>query len=119
MSGSEQQQYSRELNQQQYQQYQQQYQYQQQQQFRPQLQQYRPQVSQQQHQQQQQQQQPRFLVIVRGLPGSGKSTLAKSLVERNRGGVVFSSDDFFMVNGKYVWDGARLGEVTFISIKLF
>jgi len=108
MSGSQQQQYSRELNQQQYQQYQQQYQYQQ---FRPQLQQYRPQVSQQ--QQQQQQQQPRFLVIVRGLPGSGKSTLAKSLVERNRGGGVFSSDDFFMVNGKYIWDGARLGEVHF------
>jgi NEDD4-binding protein 2 len=44
------------------------------------------------------------LFIMRGLPGSGKSTLAKSL-----GGVVFSTDDFFMVDGEYQFDFEKLG----------
>lgn len=39
------------------------------------------------------------LVILRGLPGSGKTTLAKQLT--SDGGVIFSSDDFFMDNGVY------------------
>jgi len=43
--------------------------------------------------------QQKTLYITRGLSGSGKSTLAKQL-----GGEVYSSDDFFMVNGEYVWD---------------
>jgi len=37
------------------------------------------------------------LFIMRGLPGSGKSTLAKNLAVTN--GVVYSTDDFFMVKG--------------------
>lgn len=41
------------------------------------------------------------LVIMRGIPGSGKSTLAKEL---GQGGVVCSADDFFMVNGEYLFD---------------
>lgn len=44
------------------------------------------------------------LYIMRGLPGSGKSTLAKNL-----GGVIFSTDDFFMINGHYCFDGSKLG----------
>lgn len=43
------------------------------------------------------------LFIMRGLPGSGKSTLAKSL-----GGVVYATDDFFMVEGEYRFDFNKL-----------
>jgi len=39
------------------------------------------------------------LVILRGLPGSFKSTLANSLKEDNA--VIFSTDNFYMVNGEY------------------
>ena len=34
---------------------------------------------------------------MRGLPGSGKSTLAKKVADKY--GIIFSTDDFFMVNG--------------------
>jgi predicted kinase len=44
------------------------------------------------------------LFIMRGLPGSGKSTLAQQL-----GGVVYSTDEFFMVNGEYCFDVSKLG----------
>lgn len=51
------------------------------------------------------------LTIMRGVPGSGKSTLARVLA--NVPGVepapVFSTDDFFMVDGEYRFDPARLG----------
>jgi predicted kinase len=43
------------------------------------------------------------LIIMRGLPGSGKSYTAKQL-----GGYVFSTDDEFMINGNYEFDGAKL-----------
>ena len=43
------------------------------------------------------------IFLVRGLPGSGKSTLAKSL-----GHTVISADDFFMENGEYKFDPAKL-----------
>ena len=39
---------------------------------------------------------------MRGLPGSGKSTLAKKIA--GNAGVVYSTDDFFMVNGQYMYD---------------
>ena len=45
--------------------------------------------------------------IVRGAPGSGKSTLAKKLGE---GGVVLSSDDFFTINGKYLFHSEAQGD---------
>jgi len=48
----------------------------------------------------------RVMYIMRGLPGSGKSTKAEQL---GQGGVVLSTDDFFMVNGEYVWDEQALG----------
>ena len=47
--------------------------------------------------------------ILRGLPGSGKSTYAKRIA----GGVndrIFSTDNFFYVNGEYKFDRSKLGE---------
>lgn len=49
----------------------------------------------------------KHLVIMRGLPGSGKSTKAKKL---GIGGVVYSTDDFFEKDGKYIFDPSKLGE---------
>lgn len=45
--------------------------------------------------------------ILRGLPGSGKSTLAKTLAPEE---YICSTDDFRMVDGKYVFDLAKNGE---------
>ena len=51
------------------------------------------------------------LTVMRGVPGSGKSTLAKVLA--NVPGVdpapVFFTDDLFMVDGEYRFDGSKLG----------
>lgn len=52
----------------------------------------------------------KVLVLLRGPPGSGKSTLARALLERNSGGVILSTDDYFTVNGQYHFDPAVLGE---------
>ena len=49
----------------------------------------------------------KVLYIMRGLSGSGKSTLARKL---GAGGVVYSTDDFFMQDGEYQFDSAKLGE---------
>ena len=46
------------------------------------------------------------LILMRGISGSGKSTLAQLLVDN---GVVFSTDDYFTVDGQYVFDPAKLG----------
>lgn len=48
----------------------------------------------------------KVVYIMRGLPGSGKSTLAKEL---GQGGAVFSTDDVFMVDGKYRFNPSMLG----------
>lgn len=45
----------------------------------------------------------KILYIVRGIPGSGKSTFAKTL-----GGIHFETDEFFMVDGKYEFDGSKI-----------
>lgn len=45
---------------------------------------------------------------MRGLPGSGKSTLAKKLA--GQAGVIYSTDDFFMIKGEYVYDPKKIGE---------
>jgi NEDD4-binding protein 2 len=45
---------------------------------------------------------------MRGVPGSGKSTKAKKLAGTN--GVIYSTDDFFMKNGEYVYDVKCIGE---------
>lgn len=47
----------------------------------------------------------KVLLIVRGLPGCGKTTFAKTITSK-----VFAADDFFMTEGKYEWDPARLAE---------
>ena len=43
---------------------------------------------------------------MRGISGSGKSSLAQELV---KGGVVLSTDDFFMESGKYEFDPDGIG----------
>ena len=43
------------------------------------------------------------LFLLRGLPGSGKSTLAKSI-----DGLHFEADQFFIDNGEYRFDSAKL-----------
>ena len=45
------------------------------------------------------------LFLLRGIPGSGKSTLAKSL-----GGKHFEADMFFVRDGEYRFDAAKLKE---------
>jgi adenylate kinase family enzyme len=45
---------------------------------------------------------------MRGVPGSGKSTKAKQLAGIK--GLIYSTDDFFMKNGDYVYDPSKIGE---------
>lgn len=47
------------------------------------------------------------MYILRGPSGAGKSTLAKKL---GINGVVLSTDDFWMQNGKYIFDPLRISE---------
>lgn len=47
------------------------------------------------------------VVFTSGAPGSGKSFLAAKLAKENNG-KVFTTDDFFMVNGEYKWDGSYI-----------
>ena len=49
----------------------------------------------------------KILLICRGLPGSGKSFVAK---QAGKGGVIFSTDDFWYKNGEYVYDEKFAGE---------
>src|SRR5574337_1008108 len=48
------------------------------------------------------------IIIMRGVPGSGKSTKAKRLAGET--GVIFSTDDFFMREGQYVFDGKQIAK---------
>lgn len=56
----------------------------------------------------------KILFVMRGCPGSGKSSTAKKLGE---GGVVLSTDDFFVEDGRYVFNPTRLGEAHDWNIK--
>ena len=49
----------------------------------------------------------KIIVIMRGVPGSGKSTKARSLAPAEN---IFSTDEYWMVNGEYKFDASRLGE---------
>lgn len=52
------------------------------------------------------------LLLIRGLPGSGKSTVARwhrSIMDVNLTTAWFEADMFFMQNGTYVFDPARIG----------
>ena len=48
------------------------------------------------------------LILVRGLPGSGKSTIAKALSESNQPSCHFEADMFFVQNGEYRFDPAKI-----------
>lgn len=48
------------------------------------------------------------LILMRGVSGSGKSTLAQKIADDVS--VIYSTDDFFMVDGQYRFDPKRLGE---------
>ena len=48
----------------------------------------------------------KYIVLLRGLPGSGKSTVAELLA--NKDDLIFSADDFFMIEGKYIFDVDKL-----------
>ena len=50
------------------------------------------------------------LILMRGVSGSGKSTLAQKIADEQLLSVIFSTDDFFMVEGEYRFDPKRLGE---------
>lgn len=50
------------------------------------------------------------VVILRGIPGAGKSTKAKALLNESKvGGMICSTDNFFIVNGHYKFDATKLG----------
>jgi tRNA uridine 5-carbamoylmethylation protein Kti12 len=48
------------------------------------------------------------LILLRGLPGSGKSTAAKLLGAGGSGYAHFEADMFFMVDGEYKFDVAKI-----------
>lgn len=50
------------------------------------------------------------LIIVRGLPGSGKSTLAKLLLDSGTVDHLFETDQFFIKDGVYNFDGNKIVE---------
>uniref|UniRef100_A0A915PQD5 Smr domain-containing protein n=1 Tax=Setaria digitata TaxID=48799 RepID=A0A915PQD5_9BILA len=50
-----------------------------------------------------------IMIIMRGIPGSGKSSLASDLVAGTNG-AVFNTDKYFMQNGIYQFDPAKLEE---------
>ena len=53
----------------------------------------------------------KVLVILRGLPGSGKSTLAARISSLNGNqGKIYSTDDFFIEDGEYIYDGTQIGK---------
>jgi predicted kinase len=49
----------------------------------------------------------KILIMMRGVSGSGKSTMARKIAEE-RGGVIFSTDDFFDREGRYEFDPKML-----------
>lgn len=49
----------------------------------------------------------KLLILMRGVSGSGKSTVAQNIANAT-GGTIFSTDDFFMQNGKYVFDQSQI-----------
>lgn len=50
----------------------------------------------------------KIFYLMHGLPGSGKSTKARELAGTQ--GQVFSTDDYFMFEGKYVWNRNNIGK---------
>jgi len=57
------------------------------------------------------------LILMRGVSGSGKSTLAREIASQYRDSAVYSTDDFFMVEGKYKFDPRMLSRNHFKNFK--
>lgn len=53
------------------------------------------------------------MYIMRGLPGSGKSTRARQIAQ---GGQIFSTDDFFTIQGKYQYDPEFISDAHFWNV---
>lgn len=49
------------------------------------------------------------IILMRGISGSGKSTLARK-IQSKLGGIILSTDDYFMNDGKYFFDPNKLFE---------
>ncbi len=56
--------------------------------------------------------QQKLLIVVRGPSGSGKSHMTKQISEQYNA-PVFSSDDFWMINGEYQFDREYVGDSHF------
>ena len=56
------------------------------------------------------------VIIMRGIPGSGKSTRARELVGE---GIIHSTDDLFMVDGKYKFNPNLLGRNHSLNLSNF
>lgn len=50
----------------------------------------------------------KMMIIARGPSGSGKSHMVQSLAKQHSA-PIFSSDDYFMKDGKYVFNGSEIG----------
>lgn len=55
------------------------------------------------------------VTILAGHPGSGKSTWARA----QPNGTIISADDFFLVNGKFIYDVTRLGDAHCSCLRRF
>lgn len=55
--------------------------------------------------------------VMRGIPGSGKSTRARQLAGDS--GKIHSTDDYFMKNGKYVFDASRIQHNHHLNFEAF
>ncbi len=55
--------------------------------------------------------------IMRGVSGSGKTTVAKQLVQN--GGVIHSTDDYFLVEGVFAFQPERLPEYHARNLEAF
>jgi predicted kinase len=49
------------------------------------------------------------LILMRGVSGGGKSTLARQLAAQYAGAVIYSTDDYFIVEGVYKFELSQLG----------
>ena len=59
----------------------------------------------------------KVVYIMRGIPGSGKSTQARRLAGAT--GKIHSTDDYFMEDGKYVFDPNKLGRNHQLNFQAF